>query len=268
MSSKRRKVNKMTFIKRDRMKKKSTYLQYVLAFILLLPLYSINQTNPKPDKGLTLQFHHFVGDQRLVLDDSTYTNALGQAYTVTKLNYYIGNIRLTKTDGKEYFLEDYFFISEDEEKVASKTILLDKIPAGEYTSIQFLIGVDSLHNCSGAQSGALDPINAMFWTWNTGYIFLKLEGKSTFSTLPGNTLEYHIGGYKEPSNCVRSVTLNFENPIVIDAKMNTKLNLKTDVSEILKSPTAIDFKQYPAINSTLNATMMADNYIDIFSILK
>lgn len=250
------------------MKKKSTYLQYVLAFILLLPFYSFNQENKKTDRGLSLQFHHYVGDKPLVLDDSTYSNALGQAYTVTKLNYYIGNIRLTKKDGKEYFLEDYFFISEDEEKTASKTILLDKIPAGEYTSIQFLIGVDSLHNCSGAQSGALDPINAMFWTWNTGYIFLKLEGKSTLSTLPGNTLEYHIGGYKEPSNCIRTALINFETPLIITSKTASKLDLKTDVAEILAGPTAIDFKQYPAINSTLNATMMADNYIDIFSILK
>ena len=247
------------------MKITRSYLKGVLVLIVLVPFYSFNQ---KVNKGLTLQFHHYVGDKILTLDDSTYTNAMGQNYTITKLNYYIGQIRLTNSNGKEYILDDYFFISEDEEKTASKTILLDKIPAGEYTSIQFLIGVDSLHNCSGAQSGALDPVNAMFWTWKTGYIFLKLEGKSTFSTLPGNTLEYHIGGYKEPSNCIRSVSLNFEKPLVIASKINTQLNIKTDVSEILKSPTTIDFTKYPAINSTLNATMISDNYIDIFSILK
>lgn len=233
--------------------------------MVMVSFYSFTQ---KAEKGLTLQFHHYVGDKLLTLDDSLYTNAFNQHYSITKFNYYIGQIRLTSTKGKEYLLEDYFFISEDEEKIKSKTILLDKIPPGEYTSIQFLIGVDSMHNCSGAQSGALDPINAMFWTWNTGYIFLKLEGKSAVSSLPGNTLEYHIGGHKAPSNCIRSVSLNFEQVLVIEPKTNKQLNIKTDVSQILKSPTDIDFLKYPAVNSALNATMIADNYIDIFSILK
>lgn len=235
---------------------------------VLIPFCLFSQKIPNEKNDLTIQFHHYVGEKLLILDDSTYTNAFNQNYTITKFNYYIGRIRLTKKDGKEFFLDDYFFISEDEEKKASKTISIDKIPPGEYTSISFLIGVDSVHNCSGAQSGALDPINAMFWTWNTGYIFLKLEGKSKASTLPGNTLEYHIGGYKEPANCIRTVNLNFETPMVIAKKANTVLNIKTDVSEILKTPTTIDFSKYPAINSTLNATMIADNYVDLFSILK
>lgn len=239
-------------------------IKWLTVFFALFPFFLFSQ---KQD-GLTIQFHHYVGEKLLALDDSTYANAFNQNYTITKLNYYIGRIRLTKKDGKEFFLDDYFFISEDEEKQASKTISIDKIPAGEYTSISFLIGVDSVHNCSGAQSGALDPINAMFWTWNTGYIFLKLEGKSKASTLPGNTLEYHIGGYKEPSNCIRTVNLTLETPLVIVKKTNTILNIKTDVSEILKTPTSINFSNYPAINGTLNATMMADNYSDIFSILK
>lgn len=242
----------------------SIQLKWLTVFFALLPFFHFSQ---KQD-DLTIQFHHYVGEKPLILDDSTYTNAFNQNYTITKFNYYIGRIRLTKKDGKEFFLDDYFFISEDEEKQASKTISIDKIPPGEYTSISFLIGVDSVHNCRGAQSGALDPINAMFWTWNTGYIFLKLEGKSKASTLPGNTLEYHIGGYKEPANCIRTVNLNFETPLVIVKKNNAILNIKTDVSEILKTPTTIDFSKYPAINSTLNATMMADNYLDLFSILK
>jgi hypothetical protein len=36
------------------------------------------------------------------------------------------------------------------------------------TAIKFLLGVDSLKNVSGIQTGALDPAKGMFWTWNTG----------------------------------------------------------------------------------------------------
>ena len=83
------------------------------------------------------------------------------------------------------------------------------------------IGFFQLDKMLLAQTDALDPVNAMFWAWNTGYIFLKLEGRSSFSKLPGNIFEYHIGGYKSPSNCIRTISLNFERPLQIE---NNKLN--------------------------------------------
>lgn len=247
------------------MVKRNIYRSGMMVLFAVLPLFVLSQ---KPKNGLTLQFNHCVGDKPMVLDDSLYVNALNQSFTVTKFNYYIGMIRLKQANGKEFLVDTYYFISEDEEKQATKTVFLDKIPAGEYTSVSFIIGVDSAHNCSGAQSGALDPINAMFWTWNTGYIFMKLEGKTSSSSLPGNTFEYHIGGYKEPSNSIRTVELNFDTPLIIAPKENQTIQIKADASELLKTPTTIDFTVLPAVNTTLNATMIADNYVDIFKILE
>ena len=239
----------------------------IIAVFILFPFYFLCQKTKKNTEGICLNFNHFVGDKLLILDDTTYTNELNQTYIVSKFNYYIGQIHLMREDGKEYSISNHFLISEDDDKSASKKIVLEKIPSGTYSSIRFILGVDSLHNCSGAQSGALDPINAMFWTWNTGYIFLKLEGKSTFSSAIGNTLEYHIGGYKIPNNSIRTISLPFENPIVIEKKRRTEINIKTDISEILKTPTTIDFIINPTVNTLLNATMIADNYSDIFTII-
>ena len=236
-----------------------------MVILAIIPFVLFSQ---KQKEGITLNLHHYVGEKQLVLDDSTYFNSLNQSFTISKFNYYIGQIHLTKSDGKEVVLEDYYFISEDEEKTASKKINLDKIPPGEYSSMSFIIGVDSLHNCSGAQSGDLDPINAMFWTWNTGYIFMKLEGKSKFSTATGNNLEYHIGGYKQPTNSIRKITVPFEKPLLVENKLMTELNMKVDVSEILKFPTEIDFSKTPTINTVLNAAIIADNYVDMFSLMK
>lgn len=241
--------------------------KWIIAVFALAPLFGFSQKSKKNPEGITLNFQHFVGDKLLVLDDSIYTNSLNQTYTITKFNYYIGQIHLIKEDGKEFVINNHFLISEDEEKQNSKKIVVEKIPAGKYTSIRFILGVDSLHNCSGAQSGALDPINTMFWTWNTGYIFMKLEGKSTFSSAIGNTLEYHIGGYKNPTNCIRTIFLPFAKPLVIEKKSMTEINFKTDLSEILKAPTTIDFTKTPTVNTLLNATIIADNYADIFKVI-
>lgn len=247
------------------MKRDVKYSKVIIAVLILLPFFILSQKSKNPPEGILLNFNHFVGDKLLVLDDTNYVNELNQPYIVTKFNYYIGQIQLLKDNGKEYSIPNHFLISED--KIETKKIVLEKIPSGTYTSIRFILGVDSLHNCSGAQSGALDPINAMFWTWNTGYIFLKLEGKSTFSSAIGNTLEYHIGGYKMPNNSIRTITLPFENPIVIEKKRMTEINIKADISEILKAPTTIDFSTTPTVNTLLNAKIIADNYSDIFTII-
>ena len=53
---------------------------------------------------------------------------------------------------------------------------LADIPNGEYTKVNYTIGVDAARNTEGAQDGALDLVNGMFWSWNTGYIFMKMEG--------------------------------------------------------------------------------------------
>ncbi len=215
---------------------------------------------------LSIAFNHYVDDQFLKLDSIEYKNALGQTYTITKFKYYISNICLTKANGKKYVNKDYFLINEDE--AASKQIILKDIPEGNYTKLSFVIGVDSARNCSGAQSGALDPANAMFWAWNTGYIFLKLEGKAAASTAPGKILEYHIGGYKEPNYCIRKIFFPFSEFIFIEKGKMAILNMKVNAAEILKEPTDIDFSKMPSVVDSKNSTIIADNYSDVFSIQK
>jgi len=38
--------------------------------------------------------------------------------------------------------------------------------------------VDSLANVSGAMSNDLDATKGMYWSWQSGFINLKIEGKS------------------------------------------------------------------------------------------
>jgi hypothetical protein len=223
---------------------------------------------PKKIKcNVRIQFESFVGDAPLHFDSVSYKNVLGQSFTVSKFRYYIGNIHL-RGNGKEYVSDKYFLIDEDEP--ASKSILLNDVPNDVYTSFSFIIGVDSARNCSGVQTGALDPLNGMFWAWNTGYIFLKLEGKSPVSDSPGNMIEYHIGGYKEPANCIRKISLSFSHPLKMmpEEKIFSLIKIKADVAEILKTPNIVDFTKLSSVNDFHNATTIADNYADMFSILK
>lgn len=65
----------------------------------------------------------------------------------------------------------------------------------------FTIGLDSALNCSGIQRGVLDPVNGMYWTWQSGFIHLRLEAISP----EGQPVELHLGGYRYPNAAIQSI---------------------------------------------------------------
>jgi hypothetical protein len=62
-------------------------------------------------------------------------------------------------------------------------------------SLGFRIGVDSLTTASGVMGGDLDPTKGMFWSWQSGYINLKLEGVSSKCPARKGGFEFHLGAY-------------------------------------------------------------------------
>lgn len=239
----------------------------ILFFILLNFIGSVSNANPENGNELQINFRHFVGNDTLVFKSKEYVNELGQKYTVTKFKYYVSNIQLTSDSGKVFSSEEYYLINEDD--VQSKGMTIGDIPPGNYKTLSFTLGVDSLRNCSGIQEGALDPIKGMFWAWNTGYIFLKLEGTSEASTAQSGIFEYHIGGFKEPANAIRKISLEIE-PLTFSEEVPEAkiIFIKADISQILKQPVSIDFSAMPVVTDMTNAELVATNYSDMFSMIK
>ncbi len=232
-------------------------------FIAFLPLLTIScKENPDTEPSLPgevkLEFDHVVGSNALSLDDREYTNANGDKFKVSMFKYYISNILLKKADGTEYKQpESYYLI--DESKPASKLITISDVPAGEYSSLIFTIGVDSTRNVSGAQTGALDPANGMFWTWNSGYVFVKLEGTSPQSQNGG--LVFHIGGFRKPNNTIRTVSsaLNGQKLRVAAGKA-PQVHLKTNILSMFQGPNTIKFSELSSTMGGANSVKVADNY--------
>jgi hypothetical protein len=220
---------------------------------------------------VAIHFDNYVNNTKLALDTATYTNALGQPFTVTNFKYYISDIELAghNANGRPvvYKNDKSYLVRQDD--ATSAIVALGDVGVGSYDSISFLIGVDSLRNCSGAQSGALDPINGMFWTWSTGYIFMKLEGKAPASKSSGHIFEYHIGGYREPNNFIRRVSLPFLNGRMktLTGKTTT-LFVKTDAAKVLQGASAIDFSKLSSVTDFHHADKIADNYVSMFSVMR
>src|SRR5574343_96432 len=99
-------------------------------------------------------------------------------YDVNKMGYI--SIKFDNEDGTERAIpqdSSYFLI---EETNADSKVLELRVPEGNYKSVKFIIGVDSLKSTRpvNERTGVLDPSGAaagMYWVWNTGYIFMKME---------------------------------------------------------------------------------------------
>jgi hypothetical protein len=162
--------------------------------ILCLAIFTISSCQ-KADKAteanVSFTFDNFV-DEKAIEENTplNYLNAAGNYYSVSLLKYYISNIILVDTKGKEIELNNNDLIDAfGNNKTDSYTI-----PNGEYRQMRFIFGVNADNNTSGDQSGDLDPSNGMLWSWATGYIFFKHEGKYLDAGNTEKPLEFHYGG--------------------------------------------------------------------------
>ena len=199
--------------------------------------------------SITLEFDNIVGSANLELGTSTmpYSNSKGEAYKLTRLTYYVSNIKLKRADGtvftdpvKSDGSAGYYLV--DENDAESQEITVENVPSGDYTEVTFTIGVDATQVNHAAQTGALDPAKGLFWSWDAGYIFIALEGVSPVSTEPENVFQYYVGGYKEDAasnqvNNIKTITLSFNgNPAPIRPAHEPEVHLLFDVNKFLNGP--------------------------------
>lgn len=232
------------------------------------PNEPIVPANSEPTTGsITLEFDNMFDTLELALDTQNYTLPNGNKIVFSKFKYYISNIKMTATDGSVYTQTNSYHLI-DHSVPSSMLVTLDEVPYKEYSSITFMIGVDSARNVSGAQTGALSASNNMFWTWNTGYIMTKIEGTSQQSTAPSNLVAYHIGGFKGVNSALKTVTLSFNGTNAnVSSAITPKVHLKCDIREWFINPVSIDLSttnNITMVNST--SKMIADNYADMFTV--
>lgn len=134
-------------------------------------------------------------------------NAVDTTGTIelTTLKFYISQLNIEFEDGTKKELKGAYYLLDLQES-NSNIITIPDISGTQIKQINFSIGTDSLTNVSGAFDGALDPIHGMFWTWNSGYINVKMEGKLTINN-KSDEFEFHIGGYSGEFKTIREVTI-------------------------------------------------------------
>jgi len=256
-----------------------------IAFFALavFSLASCRKEKPEPtynDQDLapiSIEFDNIVGGQNLALNTGSYTNAAGEPYNITLLQYFISNIKLSKADGTTYTVpqdSSYFLIKEGDEEHSEALV---NAPEGDYTSLTFTVGVDSLRSTMDVskRTGVLDPssADAMYWDWNSGYIFFKMEGLSDAAPVDGtgqHKYRYHIGGfggYDAPSvNNIKTVTLDLSQRGTAQVRKGRtpNIHLMVDIDKVLSGTTTVSIAAHSTVMSDSYSVNIANNYAQMF----
>lgn len=207
-----------------------------------------------------------------------YKTPLGDSVKFSTLNYFISNLKLVKQNGALYTLpqdSNYFLLKQTTN--ASASIQLNNVPTGNYTGIQFTIGVDSIRNTMDVayRTGSLDvggEARGMYWVWNSGYIFFKLEG-TTINDVSAlkKGFRYHIGGYggyeTKSINNIKSKEFSFANMEVTLAN-KLKIDISVSIDQFFNAITPIHILEHPSVMSGDFSGKIAENYATIFTLEK
>ena len=119
-------------------------------------------------------------------------------------------------------------------------ILLDSIPEGDFKAVRYSIGLSEAVNHSDPNLyAAKHPLNPSFnnlhWNWQTGYIFLALEGTYRQSNGQLSGYVYHFAN--DPQRTTITLTLPK------NISVNAELDIDFDIAALLNVPSPISFSK-------------------------
>jgi hypothetical protein len=247
---------------------KKTFIVAIAILLSSVQLYA---------QDLKISFDNTFNNEPLSFG-KTYITPLGDTVSFTTLNYFISNIKLVNQDGVVYTVpqdSSYYLLKHSDG--TGQSIILNNVPAGVYKKLTFTIGVDSVRNTLDVsrRTGALDvgaAARGMYWVWNSGYIFFKLEGKTVSAVDSLNKyFRYHIGGYggydKKTINNIKVKTLALQN-VNIKKGQDATISIQVAIDRFFNSITPIKVFEHPSVMWGQFSVLIADNYATIFEVKK
>jgi hypothetical protein len=217
-------------------------------------------------QNVKIEFEHEFDNMSFRADTSTlYNFSDGIQGSFSSLRYYFSNIRLKSETGEWWSDENSYYIIDATE--LKPTISLS-VPAGKYIEMAYTIGVDSVKNFSGAQAGALSPSNGMFWSWQTGYIFMIVEGQCPQIDRNNKFFIHHLGGFTDPNNAIRSSSNTLPVALNVSDSPNQAIVMGVNVRNLYdREDNRIRLNEVTGIHHPgPNAMKVANNFTSMFRV--
>ena len=199
------------------------------------------------------------------------TDHLGHPLRLDNLQAYVAPIALRNAAGEWMESDDVFLLdfSNHNQKMVST------FPAGTYDAVRFGLGIPPEINTDMDPAAYPNdhPLSVlgsagMFWTWASGYIFVKYEGK--YALEPGSQLLEPISYHCGTDASYRTVTFELNEPVEVKSQEVTPALLTLDASRALigtgdSIDIAVDPVTHNANGDSLGARMM-DLLVDAWTL--
>lgn len=205
-----------------------------------------------------IRFNPTFNGEAIALNKNYYLESAKDSVLFENLKFYICDIQFFKNKKLVAKVEEKYHLI-DLENPHSQDVFYSNKKKIAFNTIQFHLGIDSVTNVSGALGGDLDPTKGMYWTWQSGYINFKLEGKSKICPARKNIFQFHIGGYLKPFDSLQKINL----PILFNQK---EIFINIEIAALLNK---INLKEtYQIMSPNEKAMEIAGILSTIFKIAK
>jgi cytochrome c peroxidase len=205
----------------------------ILTGWLSIILYGMAQAAP-----LGLDFVPVFGDAPLRLDSLKYRTAQNETLSVSRLSLLLSGFAFQDETGEWIELpEQQGYLDAASQRLSLK---LESLPNRTYRSFRFAIGPDpEANHADPAQYAADHPmnpvLNRLLWDWQSGYIFMALEGR--FHTAD-QSLSGYVFHYANDWNR-QWITL----PLQLNSSTPAAIEIYFDLEALFNLPTAISLTQ-------------------------
>lgn len=147
----------------------------LLGFVVL----SLSSCGDEEATNVDLVFQANYGNEILEFNKE-YTQIGGIAFEITRSDFFISDVRLTKDDGSEVTIFDYAQVDFEKAPGGTRLTSSNAVSPDNYESITFGIGVNSTNNAKEPKDFEADDVlnnSGYYWSAWDSYIFSKQEGK-------------------------------------------------------------------------------------------
>jgi hypothetical protein len=191
----------------------------------------------------------------ITLEEAYKFNQGKDSITFSTIKFYISNL--------EFYYKNKLIHKEKEgahlidlENENSNKMKIDVGKINLFDEVKFDLGIDSSTNVSGAFGGDLDPTKGMYWTWQSGYINVKIEGQSNLCNNRQKEFQLHLGGHANEVNALQA--------IILKVPQTTPINIEIDLFAYVKS---IDLSGNNMVMSpSSNAVILSNKLAQCFKV--
>ncbi|MDZ4751805.1 MAG: MbnP family protein [Flavobacteriales bacterium] len=170
----------------------------ILASVFSLLILSSCEHRKEGNGTLQVAFSEQFKGEPFVLG-SVYHDDMGNRLRVDNFMSYFSLLNVISPDGTETLVNDFSLVN-----FANGDVHTIELESGDYKGLEFNLGIPKEYNKDVDPTTypndhplSVQGSQGMFWHWNTGYIFTKLEGKADTTGVEGAELlhpfAFHVG---------------------------------------------------------------------------